>query len=70
MLCAAALAHVRAAGTRRLEEVLAEESLAGLPLGELGTDEWANTRARLFKGFGSCSWREPVEDLRALGLLA
>ena len=27
------------------------------------------TRERLFKGFGSCSWREPVDDLRALGWL-
>ena len=28
------------------------------------------TRQRLFKGFGSCSWREPVDDLRELGLLS
>jgi hypothetical protein len=28
------------------------------------------TRSTLFKGFGSCSWREPVDDLRALGVLS
>jgi hypothetical protein len=26
-------------------------------------------REELFAGFGSCSWREPVEDLRELGVL-
>ncbi len=30
----------------------------------------AAARERLFSGYGSCSWREPVDDLRALGLLA
>jgi hypothetical protein len=46
----------------RLEEVLAEEDPAALDLD-------AADRS-LFKSFGSCSWREPVDDLEALGLLA
>jgi hypothetical protein len=46
----------------RLEEVLAEEDPAALDLE-------APDRS-LFTSFGSCSWREPVDDLEALGLLA
>jgi hypothetical protein len=49
--------------------VLSVESLAELPLDELDPAEVRSARERLFKGFGSCSWREPVEDLRALGWL-
>ena len=45
-----------------LEPVLAEEDFAALDLSDVD-------RA-LFVGFGSCSWREPVDDLRELGLLA
>ena len=26
-------------------------------------------RRHLFASYGSCSWREPVEDLRGLGVL-
>jgi hypothetical protein len=46
----------------RLEEVLAEEDFAAL---DLDTPDRS-----LFTSFGSCSWREPVDDLEALGLLA
>jgi hypothetical protein len=46
----------------RLQEVLAEEDFAALDLE--GPDR------SLFRSFGSCSWREPVDDLEALGLLA
>jgi hypothetical protein len=46
----------------RLESVLAEEDPAALDLD--GPDR------SLFRSFGSCSWREPVDDLRALGLLS
>jgi hypothetical protein len=46
----------------RLEGVLAEEDPEALDLD-------AADRS-LFKSFGSCSWREPVDDLEALGLLA
>jgi hypothetical protein len=46
----------------RLEDVLAEEDSAALEL---------DARARdLFVSFGSCSWREPVDDLVELGLLS
>jgi hypothetical protein len=46
----------------RLEEVLAEEDFAALDLD--------SPDRSLFTSFGSCSWREPVDDLEALGLLA
>lgn len=46
----------------RLEDVLAEEDAAALDLEAPDRD--------LFMSFGSCSWREPVDDLEALGLLA
>ena len=51
-----------AAPAGRLEAVLAEEDPAELELE--GADR------ALFVGFGSCSWREPVEDLVELGLLS
>jgi hypothetical protein len=50
------------APTGRLGEVLAEEDASNLDL------DGANRH--LFVAFGSCSWREPVDDLRELGLLA
>ena len=46
----------------RLEEVLAEEDPSDLDLD--GADR------ALFTSFGSCSWREPVDDLIELGLLS
>jgi hypothetical protein len=49
--------------------ILEEESLGSLPLSSLTADEARTTRSTLFKGFGSCSWREPVDDLRELGVL-
>ena len=45
-----------------IEAVLAEEDAADLDVD--GADR------ALFVGFGSCSWREPVDDLVELGLLA
>ena len=51
-----------AAPTARLEDVLAEEDVAALDLDAAGRS--------LFRSFGTCSWREPVDDLEALGLLA
>ena len=46
----------------RLEEVLGEEDFAALDLD--------SPDRSLFTSFGSCSWREPVDDLQALGLVA
>jgi hypothetical protein len=66
LLCAAV--HARD-GVAAVRELLEEESLEALPLSSLTAEEVRSTRERLFKGFGSCSWREPVDDLRALGLL-
>jgi hypothetical protein len=46
----------------RLEAVLSETDAAALEIEDAG-------RA-VFTSFGSCSWREPVDELRALGLLS
>jgi hypothetical protein len=46
----------------RLEAVLAEEDPAAI--------DFAGADRTLFTSFGSCSWREPVDDLRELGLLS
>jgi hypothetical protein len=45
----------------RIEAVLAEEDAGALELDEAARE--------VFVSFGSCSWSEPVDDLRALGLL-
>ncbi len=66
-LCAAARARE---GLDAVAELLSAESLDDLPLSSLTADEVRATRSALFKGFGSCSWREPVYDLRALGVLS
>lgn len=69
LLCAATYAHCRDTDARELTEMLNAEALAELPLEEFDADEARDARQRLFKGFGSCSWREPVEDLRRLDWL-
>lgn len=46
----------------RLEAVLAEEDAAAI--------DFADADRALFTSFGSCSWREPIDDLRELGLLS
>jgi hypothetical protein len=69
LLCAATYAHGGDANARELTEMLNAEALDELPLEEFHADEARDARQRLFKGFGSCSWREPVEDLRRLGWL-
>jgi hypothetical protein len=66
-LCAAARARE---GLDAVGELLSAESIDELPLGSLSEGEVRATRSALFKGFGSCSWREPVDDLRALGVLS
>ena len=46
----------------QIEEVLAEEDGAALEVDGSGRE--------VFVSFGSCSWREPVDGLRELGMLA
>lgn len=69
LLCAATHALCRDADERTVTEMLQAEALAELPFDELEADDALEARRRLFTGFGCCSWREPVEDLRALGWL-
>jgi len=45
----------------RLEAVLSEDDASAI--------DFADADRALFTSFGSCSWREPVDDLRELGLL-
>jgi hypothetical protein len=61
-----------------LEAVLREEDAAAFRLGEDGlswrhlrvsTDELARSRRDFASSFGSCSFAEPVADLRSLGVL-
>jgi hypothetical protein len=66
-LCAAVRARE---GLDAVGELLVAESLDDLRLSSLTADEVRATRSALFKGFGSCSWREPVDDLRDLGILS
>ena len=78
LLAAVTFAHGDEAGPSDLEPVLAEEDPQGFSVAadgiavherRAGRAEIAAARERLFAGVGSCSWREPVEDLRALGIL-
>ena len=77
LLGAAVLAHA-GAGEHDLAEVLAEEDATAFAVGdevfafhghEFGAEEIAAAREGLFTGFGSCSFSEPVEDLRGLRIL-
>jgi hypothetical protein len=67
LLCAAVHAGD---GVEAVRGLLSADSLDALPLSSLTAEEVRSTREGLFKGFGSCSWREPVDDLRALGVLS
>ena len=78
LLGAAVLAHAAGGEERDLATVLLEEDRDAFGLdadaftvrGErFGAEAIAATRERLFVGYGSCSFSEPVEDLRALGML-
>lgn len=74
---AAALART-GAGVAELEGVLREEQAAAFRIDaeglawrtrRVGTDQLAATRRDFAASFGSCSFAEPVADLRALGWL-
>ena len=78
LLGAAVLAHAEDAGPRDLVPVLLEEDAAAFEVTDeafsvrghaVGAEAVAATRERLFVGYGSCSFSEPVEDLRGLRIL-
>lgn len=78
LLGAAVLAHADGAGPRDLVAVLLEEDAAAFEVSDeaftirgraFGPEAVAAARERLFTGYGSCSFSEPVEDLRGLRIL-
>ena len=79
LLGAAVLAHAEGAGPRDLVPVLLEEDAGGLRGDRRGVHRprprarrrarWPPPARRLFVGYGSCSFSEPVEDLRGLRIL-
>lgn len=78
LLAAAALGAAHNLRPSGLESVLAEEDPGAFDITreELRVDgqrasgeEIAAARRHLFASYGSCSWREPVEDLRELGVI-
>ena len=78
LLGAAVLAHAHGADEPALTEVLLEEDYNAFSLDDeafavrgqrFGAEDVAATRRELFTGYGSCSFSEPVDDLRALGML-
>jgi hypothetical protein len=79
LLAAASFAGAHNLRPSGIERVLAEEdpqafavSPDGIRVGRehASAQEIAAARRHLFASYGSCSWREPVEDLQALGVLA
>jgi hypothetical protein len=77
-LLAAAGAAADGAAAPELERILAEEDAGAFRLGaaglalaglELRAEGAARARA-LFTSYGSCSWREPLDDLERLGALS
>jgi hypothetical protein len=78
LLAATAFAYARDLSAGELQPVLAEQDPAAFAVTADGValHGWRASgaaimaaRRGLFASFGSCSWREPVEDLRGLGLL-
>jgi hypothetical protein len=78
LLAAAALGAAHNLRPGALESVLAEENPRAFEISpeelrvngqNASAQEIAAARRHLFASYGSCSWREPVEDLRALGML-
>jgi hypothetical protein len=69
VLCAATLADAGDTDTHLLADVIATERLDQLPFGDFMAEDVRSMRRRLFKAIGSCSWREPVDELRELGWL-
>jgi hypothetical protein len=78
LLGAAVLAHAGGAAPRDLVDVLLEEDATAFGVGDdaftvrgsaFDADAVAAMREALFVGYGSCSFSEPVEDLRGLRIL-
>jgi len=78
LLGATLLAHAAGAGTEEVAELLADEDAGAFSVTDeaftvrgqaFGADAVGAARQGLFTGYGSCSFSEPVEDLRALGVL-
>ena len=74
-----AAASLPDAASADLEEVLAEEDPSAFAVEperlragahSVGAEGIRRARSELFVGYGSCSWREPVEDLERLGMLS
>jgi hypothetical protein len=75
---AAVLAHARGLDRRQLAEVVADEDPASFALDNqqfrwrdhvVAAGEIAKARQALFVSYGSCSFDEPVDDLKAMGIL-
>ena len=78
LLGAAVLAHAGGAAPQALVAVLLEEDAGALGVTDeaftvhgraFGAEAVAAAREQLFTGYGSCSFSEPVEDLRGLRIL-
>lgn len=78
LLAAAVFAHADGLGEPELAALLAEEDPSAFAVTDSGftvrgrrADAAAipSARAELFRAYGSCSFAEPVEDLRALAML-
>jgi hypothetical protein len=78
LLGATLRAHADGAEPRELTEVLLDEEPGAFSVtGEAftvrgrayGAEAVAAARGQLFVGYGSCSFSEPTEDLKALGIL-
>ncbi len=78
LLAAAVLAHAAGGGERELIAVLLEEDASAFAVDaeaftaagrRFDAGAVSAARAELFVGYGSCSFSEPVEDLRGLNVL-
>jgi hypothetical protein len=78
LLGAAVVAHAAGGGERDLIDVLLADDAAAFSVTDdafqvagraFGAEQVAASREELFVGYGSCSFSEPVEDLKGLGVL-
>jgi hypothetical protein len=78
LLAAAVFAQAEALGEAAIARLLAEEDAGAFAVDaggmtvhghHAGADEIARAREQLFVAYGSCSFSEPVEELKVLGML-